>query len=191
MGCGNSNPIDTSIPPRVDYSNHVFRSTCLIFGLLDGGQEIFIKALQNAFQRIGTNQAPYDLIEINPSRSARTTWLDEFSNYPSVVASFFFADIETEARTFLSLKTYNWFRAQCVDNSPPQLVARVTTPEEMEHFTILKSHLAPGVDIYTFNENLSSDISKYVEYITSCTAKKTHSVFQVPSPQKENSLLSI
>lgn len=170
MGCnGSKSQVVNQDKARIGDTT---KSTCLIFGMPDSGQTIFIKSIEKCFYSVGGfNQTPFSFIPVPTSREKRKGWIDEYTNHPRVIASFFFVDISSPASVLLSVKTLNWMRSQMVDLTPPHVVAYVKNPKDMINFTTLKEYLAPGVEASTFNDTNSTDIQKYVEYVTGCAAK--------------------
>lgn len=170
MGCSGSKE-DTQSQNRATIMDTA-KSTCLIFGMPDSGQTIFIKSIEKCFYSVGGfNQTPFIFHAVDTSRASRDKWIQEYTNKPRVIASFFFMDISSPGAVLLSIKTLNWMRSMMVDITPPHVVAYVKNPKDMINFTTLKDYLAPGVEASTFNDTSPSDIQRYVEYVTGCAAK--------------------
>ena len=173
MGCGASK-IDTKLPAPEKKSSSSSKATCLIFGMPDSGQEAFVSAMKDCFQKIGGHLENLFFFIVVPSeRSYRPNWAKEYSNHTKVVASFFFADLTSNASILLSIKSYNWLRSQLVDRTPPNIVGHVKTEKETSNFMTMKEKLPPGVEASTFDENNQSDVQKYLEFIIGSVAKHT------------------
>ncbi|OHT11632.1 hypothetical protein TRFO_03826 [Tritrichomonas foetus] len=170
MGCGPSK-VDTKLQVRQKNTEST-KSTCLVFGMPDCGQDVFISSIEKCFHSVGGSyQSPFLFAQIPSEREARPSWIDEYSKHQRVIASFFFVDISSPAMVLLSVKVINWMRSQLVDQSPPNIVGYVRNQKETNNFTLLKEYLPPNIEASTFNDAVASDIPKYVEFITSCVAK--------------------
>ena len=170
MGCGTS-----VAPPQSQPAKYVLtemKSTCLVFGMPDSGQDIFIKSITNCFTGLGgPNRIPFSFIQVPSNREDRLNWVSQFQNHPRVIMSFFFVNVKSESQMLVSLKTLNWFRSQIQDIASIYPVAYAKTASEIAIFMKLKELLGNSIEISTFNEENPSDIRIYAEHITSCLAK--------------------
>lgn len=174
MGCGPSKKDETRKKKTRNLLDDQNKSQVLVFGMPDSGHSNFIKAIEKYFYPVGGfNQNPFVFTAVPTDRASRSTWVECYSSPPKVITAFFFADVSSPASVLLSIKTFNWLRSQIIDNNPqPQIVACAKNPKQMTNFTMLKEHLPAGIEASTFNEQIQTDIQKYVEFITGSAVKK-------------------
>ena len=169
MGCGSSsdhvNTYITQTPVQT------IKSTCLIFGMPDCGQDLFVNSIENCFNSIsGGREIPFEFVVVGSDRSDRLEWLNEFSRHKRVIISFFFLDISSRANILNSVRTLNWLRCQIANQHSLFPVAYVKTDEDIQNFQQLKDILGEGVEVSTFNDENPSDSRIYSEHIISFVA---------------------
>ena len=169
MGCGSSsdhvNTYVTQAPIQP------VKSTCLIFGMPDSGQDLFVNSIENCFASIsGGREVPFEFVVVGSDRNERSEWLNEFSKHKRVIISFFFLDISSRANVLNSVRTLNWLRCQIDSQHALFPVAYVKTDEDIQNFQQLKEILGESVEVSTFNDENPSDSRIYSEHIISFVA---------------------
>ena len=169
MGCGASNdrnPLYVTQTPV-----QTIKSTCLIFGMPDCGQESFVSSIANCFNSIsGGREIPFECVIVDSDRSQRANWINEFSNHKRVIISFFFVDVTSKANVLSSVRTLNWLRCQIPSQNALFPVAYVKTDEDIQNFQYLKEVLGDSIEVSTFNDENPSDSRIYSEHIISYVA---------------------
>ena len=166
MGCSSSN--DVYNPYVLQKQVQTVKSTCLIFGMPDSGQEEFVYSINNFFNSIcGGKEVPFESVIVGTDRSDRVNWLDEFGKHKRVIASFFFIDISSKSSILYSVKTLNWFLCQVPKENPVFPVALAKTEEDLQNFQYLKEIAGNDIEISTFNDENQSDSRIYSEHIIS------------------------
>ena len=169
MGCSTSSPQINQYNAQLP--TQTIKSTCLVFGMPDSGQEQFVSSIENCFSSIsGKHELPFECVIASTDRSDRASWIDEFSNHKRVIVSFFFVNISSKSNVLCSIRTLNWLRCQLTDKNTLFPVALVKTDEDLQNFQYLKDVLGEGVDVSTFNDENQSDSRIYAEHIISYVA---------------------
>ena len=163
MGCGPSK----ETTKKKNNITEIKCSTCLVFGMPECGQSNFVKTMEKHFGNIGYFDQTFSFVIVPPQRDKRVEWVDQYSQ-PRVIASFFFADISSQAEALLSIKTLNWLTSQLVEQEPPFIVGYIKSQKDESNFAFLKRSLSLKYESSTFLEKDEANIQKFIDYINKC-----------------------
>jgi hypothetical protein len=164
MGCGSTSAAagKTANAPQKE----VPKPACLVFGMPDSGQTVFIKALEKSFQTgDGFKQPPLQFVTVATGRQNRSGWLLEYQSRPVIICAFFFPDLSSGSSVLFSIRTFNWMKSQLADLKMPHVVGWIKTAADLTNFEQFKAHLEPGNEASTFTEGNQNDIQKYVAIV--------------------------
>ena len=171
MGCGPSK----ETAKKKNNITEIKCSTCLVFGMPECGQSIFVKTMERYFGNLGNFDQTFSFVIVPPQRDRRAEWINQYSQ-PRVIVSFFFADISSQTAILLSIKTLNWLTLQLVDQNPPFVVGYSKNQKDDGTFTFLKSNLSSIYESSKFLETDQDNIQRFIDYINKChdSYNKTH-----------------
>lgn len=172
MGCGSSSDIiNTSLPMSMVRS---IKSTCLVFGMPDSGQETFVTAIEKCFASISAmKELPFEFYVASTDRLDRVTWIDEYQKHSRIIISFFFADISSKASILASVRTLNWLRCEIPPKTNLFAIVLINNDKDIEAVNYLKSLLGDSIEFSTFNEDNPNDVRIYVEHIIGLVAQQS------------------
>lgn len=166
MGCGGSKDGDGRRGRKA--GNDQNKEVVLIYGMPDGQQTMFQKAMEKCFAIGGLNQSPYLFVPVATDRASRGTWTKVIENYPKLVACFFLADLSSPSACLLSVKVANWMRSQLAPNlKQPMIIGCARTQNDKANFAVLQEHMPHGIHASIFNDQTQSDIQRCVDFIAS------------------------
>jgi hypothetical protein len=164
MGCGGSNVAGAKTASTAQ--KEVPKPACLVFGMPDSGQSVFVKALEKSLHSPDSfKQPPFQFIPVATGRQSRSGWLLEFQSRPVILCSFFFPDLTSGSSVLFSIRTFNWMKSQLGDLKPPHVVGYIKTATDLTNFEQFKSHLEPGNEASTFTEGNQNDVQKYAAIV--------------------------